>query len=428
VAKKPTDASPAPRPAVVSPASLAWARQRSDLSTAEVARRLKRRTITSTTIEQWERGTATPTPAQLSALAEIYRIPERWLRYPDPPRHFDDLGLVDFRTPTLTKVGVLSQNLRSALEHSLAVQAWVVSHRAREKFSPVELVGCKQPGTSATRIADHLRTVLDLESLRETAEDADDFFKLTRQKIESMGILVLRMGQVANKTRWPLDPNEFKGFTLIDEDRFAPLIFINRKDLADAHIFTLFHELTHIVTGGAGVSNEDIDNIDDHPSDIERLCDDVAEELLVPRAGFDAVWHRKLKSADTEIDDVAKLFKVPSLVAGRRATSLERLPRRSFRAQVEASRKASAKRSRKGGNSLISIPSWYGEDLVCLLAASATSDDPSGSDALELLGASFETARKLARPRGGKEVATTLPRMKPFDLIPIENIIGAREA
>lgn len=368
----------------------------------------------------------------MRSLAEIFRIPERWLNYDEPPRAFDDLGIVDFRTSDQQPLTALTRNLRSAIEHALTIQAWVVDYRVGNKDDPVALVGARSDRESPRAVADYLRSTLDVEGVRQSAKDANDFFSALRRKVEALGVLVLRMGQVANKTAWSLNPEEFKGFTLIDEDHLAPLIFINRKDLNDAQLFTLGHELAHLVTGGSGVSNEDIENFDEDKPDIERFCDAVAEELLVPSAQFEQAWGpKKAKELDPRrIEHVAAALKVPSLLAGRRAVSLERAAPRSFHKFVAALRQQPSTAA-GGGTQYTNMPSWYGEDLVRLLASAATTDHPAGSDALELLGVRFDTALKLAqskqtrsRKSQGKSDASPsseLPKMEPFPLIEIDD-------
>jgi Zn-dependent peptidase ImmA (M78 family)/transcriptional regulator with XRE-family HTH domain len=405
----------------VSPRALEWARSRSLFSYADVAEKLHLRTIDASTVESWERGKGQPSAAQVQSLAKIFRIPERWLYYDEPPRAFDDLGIVDFRTSDQRPLTTLTPNLRSAIEHALTIQAWVVDYRAGNEDEPVALVGAKSDRESPSAIADYLRTTLDVEQMRQSAKDADAFFSALRRKVEALGVLVLRMGQVANKTAWSLNPEEFKGFTLIDKDHLAPLIFINRKDLNDAQLFTLGHELAHLVTGGSGVSNEDIENFDEDRPDIERFCDAVAEELLVPSARFEQAWgQKKAKGLDRRrIEHVAAELKVPSLLAGRRAVSLERAAPRSFHKFVTTLREQPSTAA-SGGTQYTNMPSWYGEDLVRLLASAATTDHPAGSDALELLGVRFDTALKLAQSKQTRPISS-LPKMEPFPLIEIDD-------
>ncbi|WP_255215700.1 XRE family transcriptional regulator [Pseudenhygromyxa sp. WMMC2535] len=414
----------------VSPAVLEWARARAMLSRADVAKQLNRKTIDASTIEGWERGDGGPSEAQQRRLAEIFRIPERWLHYDEPPRVFDDLGIVDFRTSNQRPLAVLSQNLRGAIEHALAIQTWVAEYRSHERDSPVTLVGAMSERAPAQVVADYLRAALELETLRESASDADEFFKAIRAKLETMGVLVLRMGQVSNKTRWSLDPEEFKGFTLIDEEQLAPVIFINRKDLDAAQLFTLGHELAHLVTGGSGVSNEDIADFDEDKPDIERFCDEVAEALLLPTDTFERAWgsqtRRELDSS--HLQQVGTALKVTPLLAGRRAASLHRAQPHDFGRFVASLRRQPKPPKKSGGSPYNSYPSWYGSGLTQLLASAATTGTPSASDALELLGVQFDTALRLAQPKRARarqqeepEPEQKLPRMDAFPLIALDD-------
>ncbi len=411
-----TDAAPR-----VSPLVLEWARTRAQLDLSSVVEKLKRKRVDVKTIEGWERGRDQPTPAQARALAKIYRIPERWLFHVMPPTQFDDLGVIDFRTPDLERLAAPSQNLRSTIEHALALQAWVVDHRAHTGGEPVPFAGVKSPVESATQIAEYLRGVLEVERIRDEASDADDFLKSLRRQVEATGVLVLRMGQVANKTRWSLDPLEFKGFTLVDEDRLAPLIFINRKDLDDAQLFTLAHELTHVVTGGSGVSNEDIEDLDPDRPTVEILCDQVAEELLVPASRFEQAWGSKKEFDQKRVQAVAADLKVTPVIAGRRVAAMGPSAAKSFRSYVAAQR-ASKEAKSSGGNPYVTYPAWYGTDLVALLASAATTEHPSSSDALELLGVTFEVAQRLAEPKRDKATERKpLPKMDRFPLVNLDS-------
>jgi Zn-dependent peptidase ImmA (M78 family) len=391
------------------------------MSHAEVAEKLRVKSVDAETVAGWERSEGAPTAAQVRKLAKMFRIPERWLYYDEPPRVFDDLGVVDFRAGVEQPLTKPSPNLRSAIEHAYAVQAWVVEYREREGDEPVEFVGARSSNERPEKVAEYLRARLDFEALRTAAKDGKDLFETLRTRIEAEGVLVLRMGHVGNTTAWALDPDEFKGFTLIDEDRRAPLVFINRKDLDDAQLFTLAHELAHLVTGGSGVSNEDIADLDDRRPSIERFCDAVAEELLLPTREFERAWAdgRKLDSA--RLAAVAKRLKVTPVVAARRATTTGYAKANALRKYVDGQRRdAAAKaleakdRQDRGPGPVQTVPARFGKGLTKLLASSAVSGAGGGVDALDLLGVRFDVAQKLASPGASRRKAEAPPpRVEP---------------
>jgi Zn-dependent peptidase ImmA (M78 family) len=79
----------------------------------------------------------------------------------------------------------------------------------------------------------------------------------------------------------------FRGFAIAD--RIAPFIVINDGDAKAAWSFTLLHELAHLWLGATGVSGGAPE------MKIERFCNDVAGEFLLPRADVQAIEMRGLE-------------------------------------------------------------------------------------------------------------------------------------
>ena len=73
-------------PALVKPALLAWARERSGLKLEQVAQKLK---LETDLLRSWESGEERPTIPQVRRLGEIYKRPLAVFFLPEPPLDFD---------------------------------------------------------------------------------------------------------------------------------------------------------------------------------------------------------------------------------------------------------------------------------------------------------------------------------------------------
>lgn len=69
-------------------------------------------------------------------------------------------------------------------------------------------------------------------------------------------------GKIHDNTHRPLDPDEFRGFSLNSSK--APIIFINQTDSQNAQLFTLLHELVHLFIDDEGISRKDEQRDYDH--------------------------------------------------------------------------------------------------------------------------------------------------------------------
>ena len=97
--------------------------------------------------------------------------------------------------------------------------------------------------------------------------------KLLRKAVESVGVYVVLAGNLGSH-HTAIDLRYFRGFALADP--VAPFVVINDQDARAAWSFTLLHELAHLWLGQTGVSGGDGEMA------IERFCNDVAGEFLLP--------------------------------------------------------------------------------------------------------------------------------------------------
>ena len=215
---------------------------------------------------------------------------------------------------------------------------------------------------------------------------------------ESAGILVMRSGVVAMNNKRRLNPNEFQGFAIADQ--MAPLIFINTNDYVTATIFTFAHEMAHIWLGESGITLSDEEGtFADIEVDVERFCNKVAAELLVPGNQFDAAWNAE--PLGRQVDRLAREFRVSSIVILRRALDTERISQNDFFAQLEIERQNQTPRVRGGGGSGINnILARNGQLLVTAAVSGAIDGSVGYAEAADALGVKVQTVKNLADTLG----------------------------
>jgi Zn-dependent peptidase ImmA (M78 family) len=120
------------------------------------------------------------------------------------------------------------------------------------------------------------------------AKDARTFYVLCRKKIEDKGIFVLQES---------FPKEDGSGFCLSHPKH--PVIVINTKQQTRARrLFTLVHELAHVLIGKSGISDPFI-----RRNSTERLCNRFAGSFLVPESYVKSLLSKV--GSDPTLDDVA---------------------------------------------------------------------------------------------------------------------------
>jgi Zn-dependent peptidase ImmA (M78 family) len=225
------------------------------------------------------------------------------------------------------------------------------------------------------------------------SEALRDFIACT----DEIGILVMCSGIVGSNTHRKLDPQEFRGFALVDA--LAPVVFINGADTRSAQMFTLAHELAHIWLGQSALSDAEAKYVPDQT--VERWCNRVAAELLVP---MDMV-QKELRNGEnlgSEINRLARRFKVSTLVILRRIHDAGGLTREQFSIAYDAEL-ARLRRlpAGSGGNFYLTLPARASKRFARAIVSSTLEGQTLYRDALRMLGISkMRTFDELARSLG----------------------------
>lgn len=255
----------------LNPAVLSWARVHSGFAVEDVARRMRQ---PITRIEEWESGSRSPTYPQLEKLAEMYKRPIAVFFFPKPPK--EQSLEAEFRTLRNEALQWLEPDTRFAIRSARAFQASLYEitgginpsdnpiHRAMKQYrtsSPREL---------AQRVRAHLGITVEEQRSWRTTEDA---MSKWRDAVERAGIFVQKRS---------FAQPEISGFCLRDD--VFPVIVVNNSTAWARQVFTLFHELAHIVYGVSSFTTREYEGwFRGGPlARIEVRCNQFASQFLLP--------------------------------------------------------------------------------------------------------------------------------------------------
>ncbi len=300
----------------VAPELIIWARERSGVARDELIRRFSK-------LDAWEAGEVRPTLKQLENFARATRTPVGYFFLAEPPE--EPVPIPDFRTVADTPVGRPSPDLLDTIYQCQQRQDWFRDHALANGFDPVGVVGSLTVGTPVVEAAAAMQEVLRFPA-EERGPTWTEAFRRLVARAENVGVLVMVSGVVGANTHRKLDPTEFRGFALVDVH--APVVFVNGADTRAAQVFTLAHELAHIWLGQTGL--DDIDLSRQPVADVERWCNQVAAEFLLPVGELRRQYDTANEFGE-ELQRLARHYKVSTLVVLRRLYEAEYLSWESYR-------------------------------------------------------------------------------------------------
>jgi len=362
----------------VKPELLEWACERAGYSVDSFAEKYP-----NVRLKEWIAEDTQPTLKQLEAFANTTRAAIGYFFLPEPPK--ETVPIPDFRTIAEKGIARPSPDLLDTIYICQQRQEWFRDYARAVQEPPAEFVGSadrrRKPEAVATVIRDTLGFSIDERRRLRTWTDA---LRRFIEQAEDIGVLVMVNGVVGSNNNRKLDPNEFRGFAL--SDPIAPLVFINGSDTKSAQMFTLAHELAHLWLGETALSDATM-RVEPN-NDVEKWCNQVAAELLVP---LDAILEhfRDTDDLTAELDRLARIFKVSTLVVLRRIYDADRMSRKAFWAAYdeEVNRLGSiAATTSSGGNFYYTTAARVGKRFARAIIGSALEGRASFSEALHLLG------------------------------------------
>ena len=254
---------------------LRWARERAGYSIEEVASRMKR---DSAEIHAWEEGEKHPTWRQFERLArDLYHRPTALFFFWELPE--EDAPTADFRRLPESAFDDLEPDTWLAIRQAKARQLDLADLAEFDDPSANQIIrdlGTDARPDSVDALATQTRRYLGItpEDQFEWTSD-DQALDAWREAVQSVGVWVFKRS---------FQQRDVAGFCL-DGDQ-NPLVYLNNSQPKVRQMFTLFHELAHLLFGFNHLERSDIEHyigsLAGHDREIEIACNRFAGEFLVP--------------------------------------------------------------------------------------------------------------------------------------------------
>lgn len=248
------------------PIMIKWARENAGFTLEELPDYLK-------DAEKWETGQDKPTWTDLRNMAKKYKRPSFFYFLSEPPKEDDDL--IEFRSDD--RMEDYSPALRLELRKAKSRRdAYIKIH---------EDMGMKIPNFSQyvsneqnyIKLGQYIRNLLNvsfetqknwiLNSNGNRDSTHNSFLNHWKEILFDMGILVFETKDVLE--------SEISGCSLYYDT--CPIILLNGKNYYNRRIFTLMHELAHLIRKESAICDVDKYNRK------ETFCNKVAAEILIPK-------------------------------------------------------------------------------------------------------------------------------------------------
>ncbi len=248
---------------------LQWAREEAFLTEADLAERLG---LPVRDVEEWEAGESYPTRGQFTKLGKVLKRPSAVFFLPTPPiaagmptalRRAPGLGGHRLGPEEAQQIRrarriqkITSWALRDVGEEPVALRRYGVRD---DHIGPAD----EERAGSGVTVADQLAWPSPYQA-----------FRAWRSLLERRGLLVLQLTMGKGKIR---------GFGVWDD--YTPLVAVNTAYDPTARIFTLFHEVAHLLTRTDAACRSFV-KPDRHDRDAERWCERFAACFLLPEEGL----------------------------------------------------------------------------------------------------------------------------------------------
>ena len=335
----------------ITPEVVTWARERLGYTLDALA--VKRKDFKK--VAEWESGESRPTYRQLEKLAQELWLPVAVFFFPEPPETpkieetFRTLGSEQFDKipPSIRKLLYKARAFQVGLSELSEARNPTHNHIIRDLKLDVD----EELSNATTRVRDYIGITLEHQF---SWNDNDEALKIWRSALFTVGVTVFKD---AFKT------DDYSGFSLYDDE--FPIIYVNNSNAKARQIFTLFHELAHLLFHTSGVDNDSAFRfvLPKEYSRIEMRCNAFAGAFLVPDDAFDRVL-RQEADPESEARRLSRMFCVSRDVILRKYRDRQIISPQEYSETIAAWRHEARPSATGGGNYYRTKIAYLGEEYI----------------------------------------------------------------
>lgn len=337
----------------ITPSILTWARERAGYKVDELAAKWE----PPVDIAGFECGDAKPTYRQIENIADKLQLPVAAFFLPEPP----DWPPIEqsFRTLGSEQFAEIPPRIRLLLHKARGFQIGLDelndgrNPAQRQIVRDMPLHPTTDPVIVAARIRDYLGVSLE-EQLGWKSES--DALKAWRKSLHTVGVAVFKDA---------FGDDDFCGFCLYDAE--FPLIYVNSSNSYTRQIFTLFHELAHLLFQTSGVDKDTgfRSQLTDDWQRMETLCNQLAAEILVPHESLMRKTDNE-RAYKIQAEELSRRYRVSREVILRRILNAGLIKPNEYKATVQ--QWSSEPRIKRSGGPTFYVKklAYLGEEYVSL--------------------------------------------------------------
>lgn len=301
--------------------------------------------------ESWENGENSPTWNQLREVSKKYHVPTAFF-FMDCPPNFDNLpNMINYRKLVADSIyETNSPNLINNIRKS-ETRREIYLDLLNELNEDILLFKVPKLEHDTKIFSNYIREILgiSLSTQKSWYKEVNHYNFLNKWKEvlnEKLGVLIFETEGVLLE--------EMRALCIFHEK--IPIILLNGKDSVNGKIFSLFHELTHLLLGESAICG------DDENTKEEIFCNAVAGEFLVPEHDLnisingvtDLLSYNSLKK-------LYNSYGVSEHVILRRLLDANKISKNDYISHINSYEESFSKSSGSGGNYLNNMIKYNGK-------------------------------------------------------------------